>query len=88
MHLKKAIILAGGEGTRIRTVEGKKPKSLIQVTDKPILFYILEHLKHYGFEEFIFSLGRAKANRVIGAIGNELTRFSEFEEIYTDGWFE
>jgi len=57
MALRKAIILAGGKGTRIRTVEGKTPKSLIQVTDKPILFYILQHLKHYGFEEFIFSLG-------------------------------
>lgn len=47
---KRAIILAGGKGTRLRPYTMTLPKPLVPLGEKPILEIILRQLKHYGFE--------------------------------------
>ena len=53
----KAVILAGGLGTRLRPLTYVIPKPLIPIKEKPILQIIIEHLKSYGFKDFIFATG-------------------------------
>jgi NDP-sugar pyrophosphorylase family protein len=47
--MKRAIILAGGKGTRLRPYTLSLPKPLVPVGDKPILELIINQLKQYGF---------------------------------------
>jgi mannose-1-phosphate guanylyltransferase len=53
----KCLILAGGEGTRLRSIAGDIPKSLVMVNNQPVLEHIISNLKKYGMSEFILSLG-------------------------------
>lgn len=53
----KVVILAGGLGTRISEESSVKPKPLIQVGGKPILWHIMNIYSHYGYNEFIICLG-------------------------------
>ena len=53
----QAIILAGGLGTRLKSVVTDKPKALSPVAGKPFLYYVIEYLKKEGVTEFVFSLG-------------------------------
>lgn len=53
----KAVIMAGGEGTRLRPVTYSIPKPLLPVGKKPIAEIIVNQLKHYGFDEIIISVG-------------------------------
>ncbi|MEO7802565.1 MAG: nucleotidyltransferase family protein [Ginsengibacter sp.] len=55
--IKEAIILAGGLGTRLRSVVADLPKCLADVNGRPFLFYVLQYLKRNGIKKFIFSLG-------------------------------
>lgn len=55
--IKEAIILAGGLGTRLRSVVADLPKCMAPVAGKPFLYYIIEHYKKQGIQKFIFSLG-------------------------------
>ncbi|MGE5107057.1 MAG: sugar phosphate nucleotidyltransferase, partial [Sphingobacteriales bacterium] len=57
MRVKEAIILAGGLGTRLRSVVSDLPKCLAPVAGKPFLYYIIEHLQKQGIEKFIFATG-------------------------------
>ncbi|MBV7529007.1 sugar phosphate nucleotidyltransferase [Chitinophaga sp. sic0106] len=52
-----AIILAGGFGTRLRTVVNDRPKPLANLGDAPFLFYLLKYLENEGVTKFVFSLG-------------------------------
>lgn len=47
----KAIILAGGEGTRLKAVTGERPKPLVPLLGRPLMDYILLLLKAHGFTE-------------------------------------
>jgi NDP-sugar pyrophosphorylase family protein len=51
MQVKKAIILAGGKGTRLYPVTLETPKPLLTVNKKPILNYLIEMFKLHGVEE-------------------------------------
>ena len=53
----EVIILCGGEGKRLRPVTEKIPKPMVQIKDKPILYYILDYLHSYGIKNFIISTG-------------------------------
>ena len=54
---KEAIILAGGLGTRLRSVVADIPKCMAPVAGKPFLHYVIAHLQKQGVDKFIFSLG-------------------------------
>jgi len=53
----RAVILSGGMGTRLHPLTLSIPKPLLPVGEKPILETIVEHLKDFGFRDFIFSVG-------------------------------
>lgn len=55
--IKEAIILAGGLGTRLRSVVADVPKCMAPINGKPFLHYLLENLKSKGITSFIFSVG-------------------------------
>ncbi len=55
--IKEAIILAGGLGTRLRSVVADLPKCMATVAGKPFLYYVIEHLQKQGVEKFVFSVG-------------------------------
>ena len=53
---KRAIILAGGKGTRLLPYTSSIPKPMVTINDKPILEIILNRLKKYGFKEIIITV--------------------------------
>lgn len=53
----KAVLLAGGLGTRISEESVYKPKPMIEIGDMPILWHIMKEYSHYGFNEFIICAG-------------------------------
>ena len=53
----KAVILAGGRGTRIQEASLIKPKPLIEIGSKPIIWHIMKTYSHYGFKEFVICCG-------------------------------
>ena len=53
----KVVILAGGRGTRIQEESLIKPKPLIEIGSKPIIWHIMKTYSHYGFKEFIICCG-------------------------------
>jgi glucose-1-phosphate cytidylyltransferase len=53
----KVVILAGGLGTRISEESHLRPKPMIEIGDKPILWHIMKIFSHYGFNDFIICLG-------------------------------
>ncbi|HFB99622.1 MAG TPA: hypothetical protein ENJ53_02345 [Phaeodactylibacter sp.] len=55
--MKTAIILAGGLGTRLKSVVQDIPKPMAPVRGKPFVAYVLQYLKMYGVERIIFSIG-------------------------------
>ena len=55
--LLKAVILAGGYGTRISEESHLKPKPMIEIGGKPILWHIMKIYSHYGINEFVICCG-------------------------------
>jgi glucose-1-phosphate cytidylyltransferase len=53
----KVVILAGGFGTRISEESHVKPKPMIEIGGKPILWHIMKIYSHYGYHDFIICLG-------------------------------
>jgi glucose-1-phosphate cytidylyltransferase len=53
----KAVILAGGLGTRISEESHLKPKPMIEIGGKPILWHIMKIYSHHGINDFIICLG-------------------------------
>jgi glucose-1-phosphate cytidylyltransferase len=53
----KTVILAGGRGTRISEESTLKPKPMIEIGGRPILWHIMKLYSHYGFNDFIVCLG-------------------------------
>ena len=53
----KVIILCGGRGTRLKEETEFKPKPLVEVGGRPILWHIMKIYAHYGFNDFILCLG-------------------------------
>ena len=53
----KVIILAGGHGSRLGHLSEYKPKPMIKIGDKPIIWHIMKIYSSYGFNDFIIALG-------------------------------
>lgn len=53
----KCVILAGGHGTRISEESSQKPKPMVEVGGKPIIWHILKFYSAYGVNEFVVCLG-------------------------------
>ena len=53
----KAVILAGGLGTRISEETMVKPKPMVEIGGKPILWHIMKLYSHYGINDFVICLG-------------------------------
>lgn len=54
---KEVIILAGGLGTRLRSVVQDVPKCMAPVAGRPFLWYLLKYLSHYNVERVVLSVG-------------------------------
>lgn len=53
----KAVLLAGGLGTRLSEETSLRPKPMIEVGGKPVLWHILKIYSHYGINDFVICLG-------------------------------
>ena len=53
----KALLLAGGFGTRLIEETGLRPKPMVEIGDKPILWHIMKTYSHYGINDFVILLG-------------------------------
>lgn len=53
----KAVILCGGQGTRIRDVSEAVPKPMLPIGGKPILWHIMKLYAHHGIKDFVLCLG-------------------------------
>jgi len=55
--MMKVVILAGGYGTRISEESHLRPKPMIEIGEKPILWHIMKHYSYYGYNDFIICAG-------------------------------
>lgn len=53
----KAVLLAGGLGTRLREETEYRPKPMVEVGGRPILWHIMKNLAHFGISDFIVATG-------------------------------
>ena len=53
----RVVILAGGKGTRIQEETKERPKPMIEIGERPILWHIMKHFARHGFGEFLIALG-------------------------------
>ena len=74
----KAVILAGGLGTRMREETEYRPKPMVQLMGQPLLFHIMSHLSSHGVDEFIVAAGY-KAHMVRDYFANFSQQFLPLE---------
>ncbi len=53
----KVVILCGGLGTRLKEETQFRPKPMVNIGDKPILWHVMKIYAHYGFKDFVLALG-------------------------------
>ena len=53
----KVVLLAGGFGTRLNEETHVKPKPMVEIGGKPILWHIMKIYSHYGYNDFVICLG-------------------------------
>ena len=56
----KVVILCGGMGARLREETEFKPKPMVTIGDRPILWHIMKSYAHYGYQDFVLCLGYKK----------------------------
>ena len=65
----KAVVMAGGEGTRLRPLTLNRPKPLVPILNKPIAQHIIEHLKRAGITDIVVTLYYL-AEEIMNAFGD------------------
>lgn len=85
----ECIVLAGGKGTRLKSVVSDRPKPIANVNDRPFLDYLLDHLIAQGVSKFIFSVGYQK-EKIIAVYGdsykgNDIIYSTEESPLLTGG---
>lgn len=78
--VNEAIILAGGLGTRLRSIVKDVPKPMADINGKPFLEYIFRYIKHFGINKVILAVGY-KADIIKNYFGN---RFNGISIIYSE----
>lgn len=53
----KVVLLAGGLGTRLSEETDVKPKPMVEIGGKPIIWHIMKHFSYYGYNEFVICCG-------------------------------
>ena len=86
----QALILVGGEGTRLRPLTAEIPKPVVTLVDRPFLAYMLEWLARHGVQDVVMSCGfkAEKVRAVLGdgsAYGVRITYKEEPEPLGTGG---
>lgn len=56
----KVVILCGGKGTRLREETEYRPKPMVEIGGRPIIWHIMKLYSHYGFKDFILCTGYKK----------------------------
>lgn len=74
----KVVILAGGFGTRFSEETSNKPKPMIMIGEKPIIWHIMNYYSNYGFNDFIVCAGY-KSNLIKEFFLNYYPLNSDFE---------
>ena len=69
----KVVIIAGGQGTRIASVNSEIPKAMIPICGKPILEHEVEMAKRQGFADLLF---------IIGYLGDQIWRWRQMGRSY------
>jgi glucose-1-phosphate cytidylyltransferase len=80
----KVVILAGGKGTRISEESRYRPKPMIEIGGKPILWHIMKEYSYYGFNEFIICAGY-KQEFIKEWFSDYFTNYSDVTFDYTGG---
>jgi glucose-1-phosphate cytidylyltransferase len=60
----KVAILAGGDGMRLAPETDVRPKALVAIGGRPILWHLIRYYRHYGHDEFVVALGR-KGDQIV-----------------------
>lgn len=53
----KVVVLAGGQGSRLLEETRHRPKPLVTIGERPILWHIMNHYAHFGFKDFVVAVG-------------------------------
>jgi glucose-1-phosphate cytidylyltransferase len=92
----KVVVLAGGLGSRLSEETETRPKPMVEIGGRPILWHILKHFSHHGFNDFYVALGY-KGDIVkryfldYHALSGDLTvrlnrGHAEFHDAYREDW--
>jgi mannose-1-phosphate guanylyltransferase len=78
----QALILAGGEGTRLRPLTSAIPKPVVSLANRPFISYMLDWLEHHGFDDVVMSCGflAEGVRRVLGTGDREGIRIRYVDE--------
>ncbi|MDH7508771.1 MAG: NDP-sugar synthase [Methanomassiliicoccales archaeon] len=68
-RIDQAVVLAGGEGTRLKPLTNTRPKPLLPILDRPCLEYVIESLSRAGISDIFLTCSYRSAD-VVAAIGN------------------
>lgn len=91
MHPIQAILLAGGKGTRLAPLTDNLPKPLVPILGKPMIVYMLEHLRAAGIVDVAISTAHL-GQMIVDALGDgsrmgmRITYLVEPEPMGTGGW--